>query len=91
MGQDSQFYLRIASSEAGFNVLRRVTLFGMTCTFGLSRAKANTFSISKGWQFLEVGAPGLPRWQRTVDFYLGNGFSVIGPRLERNTGLLALA
>ncbi|MDR3372055.1 GNAT family N-acetyltransferase [Rhodoferax sp.] len=47
---------------------------------------ADKFAVEKGWSVLEVGAPGLPRWQSTVDFYLNNGFSVIGPRMERNTG-----
>jgi GNAT superfamily N-acetyltransferase len=50
-------------------------------------AAADKFAVTKGWPFLEVGTPGLPRWQRTVDFYLENGFSEIGPRLERNTGM----
>jgi len=44
---------------------------------------ADQFAAEKGWSLLEVGAPGLPRWQSTVDFYLNNGFSVIGPRMER--------
>ena len=36
-----------------------------------------------GWTRLEVGAPDLPRWQRTADFYQANGFTVVGPRLQR--------
>ncbi len=35
----------------------------------------------RGWSLLEVGAPDVPRWQRTVDFYMRCGFSVVGPRL----------
>lgn len=50
-------------------------------------AAADKFAATKGWPFLEVGTPGLPKWQRTVDFYIENGFSEIGPRLERNTGM----
>jgi GNAT superfamily N-acetyltransferase len=46
---------------------------------------ADKFAAEKKWPVLEVGAPGLPRWQRTVDFYLANGFTLIGPRMERNT------
>jgi GNAT superfamily N-acetyltransferase len=46
---------------------------------------ADKFAAEKKWPVLEVGAPGLPRWQRTVDFYLENGFTLIGPRMERNT------
>jgi len=47
----------------------------------LIEAAAN-FGRARGWPLLEVGAPDLPRWQRTVDFYLKNGFTEIGPRLE---------
>lgn len=35
----------------------------------------------RGWSRLEVGAPGQPKWKRTLDFYLDNGFEEIGPRL----------
>lgn len=37
----------------------------------------------RGWGRLEVGAPDVPRWQRTVDFYLKEGFVEVGPRLKR--------
>ena len=43
---------------------------------------AAEFGRSRGWPSLEVGAPDVPRWQRTVDFYLTNGFTEIGPRME---------
>ena len=46
----------------------------------ISRAK--DFAKEKKWGILEVGAPDVPRCQRTVNFYLNNGFSEIGPRLE---------
>ncbi len=46
--------------------------------------KSVEFSQLKGWTMLEVGAPDVPRWQRTVDFYLNNGFAEIGPRLYRS-------
>jgi GNAT superfamily N-acetyltransferase len=36
---------------------------------------------SKNWSMLEVGAPDVPRWQKTVDFYVKNGFLNVGPRL----------
>jgi GNAT superfamily N-acetyltransferase len=49
---------------------------------------ADGFARSRNWPFLEVGTPGQPRWQRTLDFYLANGFSLIGPRLERNVGTI---
>jgi GNAT superfamily N-acetyltransferase len=49
---------------------------------GLLINAAVKFGRNRGWPFLEVGAPGLPRWQRTVDFYNRLGFKEIGPRLE---------
>jgi GNAT superfamily N-acetyltransferase len=45
-------------------------------------AQARDFAWERGWRILEVGAPDVPRCQRTVNFYLNNGFSEIGPRLE---------
>ena len=46
--------------------------------------KALEFGQSMGWTMLEVGAPDVPKWQRTVDFYRRNGFTEIGPRLYRS-------
>ncbi len=43
---------------------------------------AAEFGRERGWPDLEVGAPGVPIWQRTVDFYLRNGFEEVGPRLD---------
>ena len=43
---------------------------------------ASGFAEERGWGVLEVGAPDVPRCQRTVNFYLKNGFSEVGPRLE---------
>jgi GNAT superfamily N-acetyltransferase len=40
------------------------------------------FARKRGWPNVEVGAPGSPRWKRTVDFYLRHGFEEIGPRLD---------
>jgi GNAT superfamily N-acetyltransferase len=37
---------------------------------------------ARGWTRLEVGAPDVPRWQRTVDFYRRCGFIEVGPRLR---------
>jgi GNAT superfamily N-acetyltransferase len=37
----------------------------------------------RGWKRLEVGAPAQPKWNRTLGFYLRNGFEEIGPRLRR--------
>ena len=39
------------------------------------------FAVSEGWTMLEVTAPDVPKWQRTVDFYVRNGFEEGGPRL----------
>ena len=36
----------------------------------------------RGWPDIEVGAPSVPAWQRTVDFYLRHGFEEVGPRLD---------
>ena len=36
----------------------------------------------RGWLRLEVGAPAVPQWQRTVAFYERYGFTTIGPRLK---------
>lgn len=47
-------------------------------------AHALEFSKGKAWGVLEVGAPDVPRCQRTVNFYLQNGFSEVGPRLEKD-------
>ena len=43
---------------------------------------AADFGRKKGWPHMEVGAPDLPRWQRSYDFYLNHGFKEVGPRLE---------
>ncbi|GGK58719.1 GNAT family N-acetyltransferase [Amphritea balenae] len=40
------------------------------------------FGRNKGWSCFEVGAPDLPKWQKTVDFYIRYGFNIVGPRLE---------
>ena len=40
------------------------------------------FGCKREWRVIEVGAPDVPKWRRTVDFYLRYGFTEIGPRLE---------
>jgi len=47
---------------------------------------AARFGRERGWPFIEVGAPSVPAWQRTVDFYLRQGFEEVGPRLYRVLG-----
>ena len=43
---------------------------------------AAAFGRKREWPIIEVGAPSVPAWQRTVDFYLKHGFEEIGPRLQ---------
>lgn len=45
------------------------------------------FAHRRGWRRLEVGAPEIPRWERTVDFYRQVGFSEVGPRLKLPLGV----
>ena len=45
-------------------------------------SQAKRFAKERGWSVLEVGAPDMPRCRGTVNFYIKNGFSEIGPRLE---------
>lgn len=44
---------------------------------------AIAFGRSRQWGRLEVGAPSVPRWNRTVSFYRANQFEEVGPRLRR--------
>jgi len=53
---------------------------------GLGQALVNVaveLARKAGWKVLEVGAPDLPRGQRTVYFYLDSHLEEIGPRLYR--------
>jgi GNAT superfamily N-acetyltransferase len=45
------------------------------------------FAHRRGWSRLEVGAPEIPKWERTVDFYRQAGFSEVGPRLKLPLGV----
>ena len=45
-------------------------------------AAAAALARERGWPRLEVGAPPLPDWQRSLDFYLRCGFEEVGPRLR---------
>jgi len=44
--------------------------------------EAIRFGQAREWRRLEVGAPDVPRWNRTVSFYLRNGFEEVGLRLK---------
>lgn len=46
-------------------------------------AAALSAGQTPGWKRLEVGAPEQPKWERTLNFYLRNGFQEVGPRLRR--------
>ena len=45
--------------------------------------QAEKLGKERGWSMLEVGAPAQPRWQRSLQFYLKDGFQEIGPRLRK--------
>jgi GNAT superfamily N-acetyltransferase len=36
----------------------------------------------RSWSRVEVGAPPQPAWERSLKFYLRNGFIEVGPRLQ---------
>ncbi len=44
--------------------------------------EASALGRQRGWPALEVGAPRQPQWHRSLQFYLGAGFTEIGPRLK---------
>ena len=44
--------------------------------------EAKRMGRERGWSRLEVGAPDQPAWDRTLQFYLREGFSEVGPRLK---------
>lgn len=44
---------------------------------------AETYAKEQGWKRLEVGAPAQPDWERTLAFYLREGFEEVGPRLRK--------
>ncbi|AKS45173.1 Acetyltransferase (GNAT) domain-containing protein [Octadecabacter temperatus] len=44
---------------------------------------AETYAKEHGWKRLEVGAPPQPNWDRTLQFYLREGFAEVGPRLRK--------
>ncbi|MEP5327115.1 MAG: GNAT family N-acetyltransferase [Paracoccaceae bacterium] len=44
---------------------------------------AGRHAEDSGWKRLEVGAPNQPAWERTLKFYLREGFEEVGPRLRK--------
>jgi GNAT superfamily N-acetyltransferase len=67
-GEINEFYVRPPARKLG---LGRALI-----------AAAAGEAARRGWPIIEVGAPHLPLWQPTLDFYLRCGFTEIGPRLE---------
>lgn len=67
-GEISEFYVIPLARSAGVGpeLLKEAIRFGHT----------------REWKRLEVGAPAVPRWDRTVAFYRRNGFAEVGPRLK---------
>jgi GNAT superfamily N-acetyltransferase len=67
-GEISELYVESAerSSGVGAKLIEAATEFGR----------------NKGWPELEVGAPPVPEWQKSVDFYIRQGFVKGGPRLS---------
>ncbi len=45
--------------------------------------EAVKFGNDKNWRRIEVGAPDREKWQRSIGFYVKEGFVEIGPRLKR--------
>ena len=43
---------------------------------------AAEFGRKRGWTSIEVGAPDVPRWEKTLAFYTRYGFKEVGPRLD---------
>lgn len=43
---------------------------------------AKQVGAARGWARLEVGAPDQPAWERTLRFYVKEGFAEVGPRLK---------
>ena len=43
---------------------------------------AAEFGKKRGWANIEVGAPDVPRWEKTLAFYTRYGFKEVGPRLD---------
>jgi GNAT superfamily N-acetyltransferase len=51
-------------------------------------AAADAFAITRDWSALEVCLANMPASQRTQNFYVSNGFSLLGPRLDRKVSTL---
>lgn len=43
-------------------------------------SQAIFFAVSRGWRRLEVTTPPLPQFEKTLDFYRREGFSIAGGR-----------
>jgi GNAT superfamily N-acetyltransferase len=67
-GEINEFYLRPSARRLG---LGRALI-----------AAAAGEASRRGWHVIEVGAPDMPRWQSSFEFYKSCGFTEIGPRLQ---------
>lgn len=67
-GEISEFYVAPAcrSAQIGEKLLEAARRFGR----------------NRQWTRLEVGAPEMPAWARTMAFYKAKGFREVGPRLK---------
>ena len=45
-------------------------------------SEAKLIAQERSWKRFEVGAPDQPAWERTLKFYLREGFEEVGPRLR---------
>ncbi|HET9218419.1 MAG TPA: GNAT family N-acetyltransferase [Terriglobia bacterium] len=71
-GEITEIYVRpgVRSEGVGAQLIQAAIEFGKT----------------QGWTRLEVCAPPAPAWDRSIAFYLQNGFLLLGPRLKRPLG-----
>jgi GNAT superfamily N-acetyltransferase len=65
-GTITELYVRPAYRSAGFG--------------SMLLEKAREFGRARGWKRLELTTPPQPEFQRTLDFYHGQGFAITGGR-----------
>ena len=68
-----------------FGVIREFYVVPEMRSKGVGKAlleKTKETAKSKGWRRIEVTPPSKDKWTRTYNFYAGEGFKEIGPRLK---------